>query len=89
MEELQRQIDELKQKLIALEASATIPHDVEQAFRDRLHDLADVDLPDGLEDAPLSAVAAPSGGTTVDSEARTAIIDLTTRLEDLGLIAAN
>lgn len=41
---------------------------------------------DDLENAPLSSVAEPTGGSTVDSEARTAISTIITRLEDLGLI---
>ena len=43
-------------------------------------------------DAPLTpgaAVTAPTGGSTVDAEARTAINAVITRLEALGLIAPN
>jgi hypothetical protein len=39
--------------------------------------------------APGAAVTAPTGGATVDAEARTAINTVITRLETLGLIEAN
>lgn len=39
-------------------------------------------------DAPLAAVAAPTGGATVDAEARTAINAIRARLVSLGFIEA-
>ncbi len=39
--------------------------------------------------APLGSITAPSGGLTVDSEARTAINALISRMETLGLIEEN
>lgn len=71
-----------------LRASASIPFEVEGAFRDRLRNLQ-VELPDGFEDAPLTAITAPTGGVTQDGEGRTAINAIITRLEDLGLVAPN
>lgn len=61
---------------------------MDAAFHDRLSDLTP-NLPDGFENAPLSAITAPTGGATQDAEARTAINSIITRLEDLGLVAAN
>lgn len=39
-----------------------------------------------LENAPRNAISDPTGGATVDAQARTAIIAVITALEDLGLI---
>lgn len=44
------------------------------------------DLPSGIENAPLATISDPSGGMTVDSEARSAINDIIDRLQSLGLI---
>lgn len=85
--ELERQIAELREELNKLRSSTTIPFEVDAAFRDRLSDIND--LPDGLEDAPLTAITAPSGGVTVDSQARTAINSVITALESLGLVSPN
>lgn len=38
---------------------------------------------------PVTAVTAPTGGATVDAEARTAINAIITRLESLGLVTPN
>lgn len=38
---------------------------------------------------PQSAVTAPTGGVTQDTQARTAINDIITRLENLGFISPN
>lgn len=83
-EELKIQIDTLTERLNKLESSSTIPFNVEQAFRDRLRDLV-LDVPSALADAPLSAITAPTGGATIDSEARTAINTIRSRFTALGL----
>lgn len=83
----EQKLNEVLAFIQSLKASATIPYEVDSAFRDRLFDI--ITLPDGFEDAPLASVAAPSGGLTIDAEARTAIDLIITRLEDLGLIADN
>ena len=66
----------------ALGAAASIPKDVDGAFRARF--LAD--FPEGIFDAPLGSISNPTGGLTVDAQARSAINSIITRLEDLGLI---
>lgn len=87
-EELKTQIDTLTTRLNKLESSSTIPFNVEQAFRDRLRDLV-LDVPSALADAPLSSITSPTGGVTIDSQARTAIDTIITRLESLGLVNNN
>lgn len=87
-EELKIQIDTLTERLNKLESSSTIPFNVEQAFRDRLRDLV-LDVPSALADAPLSSITSPTGGVTIDSQARTAIDTIITRLESLGLVNNN
>jgi len=87
IQQLKKEITELKEELNKLRANSTIPYDVEQAFRARLADITD--LPNGFENAPLTAITAPSGGTTIDSQARTAINSIITALENLGLVSAN
>lgn len=90
--DFQQQIDELKKRLDALGSFATIPLNVEGAFKDRLRGkLGDIDpdLAETLNEAPLTAITAPTGGATQDSQARTAINSIIDALEDLGLIEAN
>ena len=41
---------------------------------------------DAIINAPQDAVTAPTGGTTVDTEARTAINDMITKLQTLGIL---
>lgn len=89
LEQLKQEIGFLQKRLSLLENSSTIPYDIEQAFRERLEIRLISDIPANLTNAPLALVTAPSGGATIDSQARTAINALITRLEDLGLILPN
>lgn len=81
------EIELLKQRIAELEAQ----------FRNHRHtnldapiiDFDTLGIPSQLQQAPLGSVGAPSGGLTVDSEARSAINSLISRLEDLGLINPN
>lgn len=82
---MEERIAQLEQEIANLKSAATIPFETEQALRERLHDLT----PEGLENAPLALVTAPTGGATIDTEARTAINDIISRLESLGLINDN
>lgn len=86
-EALLKRIEALEQKFNSLESFETIPYEVDSAFRARFQTI--LNLPDGFEDAPLTAITSPSGGGTQDSQARTAIDTIITRLEDLGLILPN
>lgn len=83
----EQKLNEVLAFVQSLKASSTIPYEVDSAFRARLSSI--LDLPNGFEDAPLGSIASPSGGATVDSQARTAIDAIITRLEDLGLVTAN
>lgn len=86
IEKLNSRIMELENKLKLIENYATIPYSVEQAFKERLRTRLLDDIPSGLAGAPLATVTSPSGGATVDSQARTAIVDIKGRLQTLGLI---
>lgn len=88
IEKLNNKIEELDKKINLMYSSTTIPFEVEQAIRARLNNLL-VNLPDNLFDAPLNSVIEPTGGGTVDTQARTSIVSVITRLEDLGLINPN
>jgi len=88
IEKLNTKIDELEKQIKLIYSASTIPFDVEQALRTRLRNLIS-NLPPNLFNAPLSSVTAPTGGATIDTQARTAINTLITRLEDLGLINPN
>jgi len=89
--ELERKVEELTNKIEMLNNSTTIPYDIEQALRERLriNDFTALLALTGLFTAPLSSITAPSGGVTVDSEARTAINTIITRLESLDLVNDN
>lgn len=63
-----------------------------QVFMNRMYFLGDVYLPDkiaffggGTPKTQQTAITPPSGGATVDSQARTAINDIITKLQTLGL----
>ena len=84
-QEINNRIDALQAELDLLKAEHTIPFDVEMAFKNRLN----IELPEGMENAPLTAITAPTGGATTDSQARTAINDIITALESLGLVIPN
>lgn len=87
-QEEKAQLNELMQFMKALKTSASIPYDVDSAFRTRLKDLG-ADVPDELANAPLTSITSPTGGTTVDSQARSVIDTIITRLEYLGLVLPN
>lgn len=76
-------LNELYDFMQALKASATIPYDVDSAFRDRLTN--SLTLPNGFENAPLSAIGSPSGGAVVDAQCRQAVNSIITTLQSLGL----
>lgn len=85
IKKLQDEVAELKRRIDSLGNIATIPYPVEHAFRQRLNIEALSDVPAGLSNAPLGAITAPTGGVTIDSEARTAINTIRSRLTALGL----
>lgn len=87
-EELKNEIEQLRREMKLIYASSTIPYEVDQAFRQRFRDII-LDIPDELQDAPLDPISAPTGGLTVDTEARNAINTIITRLESLGLVNPN
>ena len=47
----------------------------------------DVSAPTELQNAPLTTISDPTGGSTIDAEARTAIDTIIDRLQSLGLIS--
>jgi hypothetical protein len=62
--------------------SASIPFDVDAAFRDRLSNLT-------IKGAPLTSITAPVGGVTVDVSARSSVNEIIDRLESLLLVLPN
>lgn len=85
IQKLNRRITELENQVKLISSASTIPYSVEQAFKQRLNTTLLDQIPAGLANAPLPAVTNPSGGATVDSQARTAIVDINTVLASLGL----
>lgn len=93
---MEERIKKLEEEILAIKSSATIPYEVDSAFRDRMQldqyltttQLYTL-LPTDLFTAPLTAITSPTGGATIDTQARTAIDDIITRLEDLGLVDPN
>lgn len=79
--EQQQQLKELYDFMQALKAQTTIPFDVDRALRQRLLEK--------LNNRPQTAIDSPSGGGTIDTEARAAIDSLITTLETLGLLLEN
>lgn len=79
--EQQQQLNELLDFKKSLEASASIPFTIDAAFSERLLG--------SLKERPLSAIDSPSGGATIDINARATIDEIITALENLGLIAPN
>lgn len=89
--EQERKLNEVYEFIQLLKNSASIPHEVDGAFRDRFaSDFVTMEsIPNGLLSAPFASVSAPTGGVTVDSQARSAINNLITRIEDAGIILPN
>lgn len=90
--QLEQQVQELMNFKRSISSTAAIPFDVEKALRDRLEQYFSYLPPSlviSLSTAPLSSITSPTGGMTVDTQARTAIDTIITRLEDLGLVSAN
>lgn len=87
-EQLKRRVEELEKFVMSLTSSTTIPFEIDNAFRKRLSNMI-IDVPSELSAAPLTAITAPTGGLTEDSQARTAINTIITRLETLGLLIPN
>lgn len=82
--EEQKRFQEMEGIINSLFTAASFPFDVEKALRIRLKDLSSV-YPSGLLNAPLGAITAPTGGATIDSQARTTITTIISRLQTLGL----
>lgn len=81
-------IEELEQKLNALENEyRTLANE----YREHAHTGIDGKgvTATALAGTPLASVSSPSGGPTIDSQARSAIDTIITRLETLGLIQSN
>lgn len=89
IQKLKEDVKRLTDIVDSLQSETSIPYNVGEAFRERLNLRSIINLPAGFSSLPLASVSSPSGGATVDSQARTAIVDLTTRLEDAGIIEAN
>lgn len=86
--EVLRRLEAVEGFIKSLQSTTTIPKPVDAAFRARFINIFG-DLPDGLFSAPLSSITAPTGGATIDSNARTAINSIIDRLESLGLVDPN
>lgn len=79
---LTAQVETIELFVESLKSSSTIPLEVDSAYRDRFGT-----LPAGFKNIPLATVASPSGGATVDTQARSAINSIIARLQSLGLIS--
>jgi hypothetical protein len=89
-QDLIRRIEALEMEIRALKDASSIPYETDQAFRARFNLQRFDALPEELyENTPLSAINAPSGGTTVDTQARSAINNIITAMENLGLVTPN
>lgn len=89
--EQEQKLNEVYEFMKLLRTSYSIPFDVDVSFRERLSDefVKLSNYPNGLSSAPFPAVSAPSGGATVDSQARAAINSIITNLEDAGIQLPN
>lgn len=88
-DQMKATVDELQGKVDAIYSASNIPYEVEQAIRTRFELERLETIPAGLRLAPLASITAPSGGLTVDSEARTAINLIITRMESLEFVDPN
>lgn len=83
------QFNELVEFMNNMKASTRIPFDVDAAITARLQSKGFAQIKSsvvrGLNTAPLTAIAPPAGGATVDSQARTAIGLIITDLQSLAL----
>jgi len=70
MEDLQRQINELKQEIANLKASTTIPFDVEQSFRTRLRIENYAELGTSTKNPSTETQAVDEGGSDSYSVAK-------------------
>lgn len=88
--EERQQLQELYEFMQSMQNGATITHAVDSSIRDRFINedaVEQIGLPKGLLDSPLTTISDPSGGATVDAQARTAINTIIDRLQALGLIS--
>lgn len=85
-QELKNRISKLEQEIQNLKSFTTISFEIDGAFRERfrLSKIAKI-----IDNAPMTAITAPSGGATQDGQARTAINSIITALETLGLLREN
>lgn len=87
--EQQLQFQELVEFMNNMKASTRIPQDVDAAITGRLKSKGfaqiKADVVRGLNTAPYGAITKPTGGVTVDSQARTAINTIIDDLKELGL----
>lgn len=87
--DLENRITKLEKQMADLGSFTTIPFNIDGAFRERLGLAVLNRFPEALQNAPLTAITAPTGGMTTDSEARTAINSIITALETVGILIEN